>query len=298
MSAMKKKTYIPASVHGMCGGVFSALKTLEEFTAEHGEVYVFRELVHNRAVTAEFTAKGVHFVSRAEEIPDGAAVVIGAHGVGAELEKTLRRKASVCRDATCPLVKKLHRIAASLTPDRQLVIGGKSGHPEVIGIAGNSGTPHIHVVASAEEAAALPELSAPEFLSQTTMDHGEVEKILAALKARFPEIRIHSGVCDASRTRQKAVLELTERCDLILVIGSAHSSNARRLQEIAERRGTTAFLIDGADELPEAELECASIVGVTSGASTPEYLFSAVTEALERRGFRRDDAGASGTPRT
>lgn len=298
MSAMKEKIYIPASVHGMCGGVFSALKTLEEFTAEHGEVYVFRELVHNRAVTEQFTEKGVHFVSRAEDIPDGAAVVIGAHGVGAELEKFLRGKASVCRDATCPLVKKLHRIAASLSPDRQLVICGKSGHPEVIGIAGNSGTPHIHVVSSAEDAAALPELSAPEFLSQTTMDHGEVEKLLTILKARFPEMRVHSGVCDASRTRQKAVIDLAKRCDLILVIGSAHSSNAKRLQEIAERQGRKAFLLDNADELPEAELERASVVGVTSGASTPEYLFSAVTEALERRGFRRGGDEVSGTPRT
>ena len=130
------------------------------------------------------------------------------------------------------------------------------------------------------------------------MDHGEVEKVLTALKARFPGIRAHSGVCDASRTRQKAVLDLAKRCDLILVIGSAHSSNAKRLQEIAERQGRKAFLLDNADELPETELERASVVGVTSGASTPEYLFSAVTEALERRGFRRGGDGASGTPRT
>ncbi|MCI5778662.1 MAG: 4-hydroxy-3-methylbut-2-enyl diphosphate reductase [Lentisphaeria bacterium] len=295
---MKRKTYLPASVHGMCGGVFAALRILDEFASARGEVYVFRELVHNRAVTADLAARGVRFVDKPDDIPDGAAVVIGAHGVGADLERELRRKAAVCRDATCPLVKKLHRIAAALTPEEQLVICGKSGHPEVRGIAGNSGTPAVFIVGSAAEVAALPELSLPVFLSQTTVDHAEAEAVLAALKRRFPQLTAHSGVCDASRKRQEAVLELAGKCELVLVIGSPHSSNARRLQEIAARQGAESFLIDSAAELPLAALDRVSTVGVTSGASTPEHLFAAVTAALERLGFSCAGAEASGTPNT
>ena len=291
---MKKKCYITASVHGMCGGVFSALRILDEATAGNQEVYVFRELVHNRAVTAKLTVAGVHFVNDIDHIPAGSAIVIGAHGVSAGIEAVLRAKASSCRDATCPLVKKLHHIAASLSPDEQLVICGKSGHPEVAGIAGNSGTEAVFIVPSVNEVKALPELTAPVFISQTTVDHQEVATVLNALKKRFPHIKECSSVCDASRKRQNAVIQLASKCDVILVIGSPHSSNAQRLREIAGQHGAKAFLIDNADEIPAAAVNTADVIGITSGASTPEYLFDAVVEVLESMGFTCGDDAVSG----
>lgn len=291
------KQYFTAAVHGMCGGVFAALKVLDEVIARHQEVYVFRELVHNKAVTADLSARGVHFVDDIALIPAGAAIVIGAHGVAAETENILRAKASFCRDATCPLVKKLHRIAAGLTPQEQLIICGKSGHPEVSGIAGNSGTPDIFIVPDTAAVADLPEMPRPVFISQTTVDHNEVLAVKDVLLRRYPHLREFSGVCDASRRRQEAVIALASHCDLVLVIGSGHSSNAKRLCEIAQRQGAAAYLIDHAGEIPPAALDQAEKVGVTSGASTPEHLFDGVTAALREHGFICGDA-VSGTPNT
>ena len=291
------KKYFTANVHGMCGGVFAALRILDEMISTVPEVYVFRELVHNKAVTAELTARGVHFVDDISLIPPGSAVVIGAHGVSAEIEKTLHAKASVCRDATCPLVKKLHRIAASLSQQDQLIICGKSGHPEVAGIAGNSGTENIFIVPDIPAAETLPAMGNPVFISQTTVDYNEVEAVRKYLKQRYPHLKEFSGVCDASRQRQTAVIDLASRCDLVLVIGSAHSSNARRLREIAQQHGAESYLIDHAGELPDAALDHAFTVGITSGASTPEHLFDGVTAALRERGFICGDA-ASGNQHT
>ncbi len=297
-SAGKKKLCITAPVHGMCGGVFAALQKLDEMHRKHGKVYVFRELVHNRAVTEELSAKQICFVNDPSEIPDDSAVVIGAHGVSREIEKILREKASHLQDASCPLVKKLHRIASALNPAQQLVICGRQGHPEVDGIAGNSGTGEVYIVSSPEAAAGLPELPEPVFISQTTVDHQEVESVLAVLKKRFPGIKVSSGVCDASRSRQKAVIELAGMCDAVLVIGSGHSSNARRLCEIAAKLCGKAFLIDNAAEIPWSELEDICRVGVTSGASTPEYLFTEVVSELESAGFSCGGDADSGTPDT
>lgn len=295
---MKKKSCITASIHGMCGGVFAALRILEQMSDAHGRVYVLHELVHNHAVTAQLRAKNVCFVDDPDDIPANSAVVIGAHGVSREIENILRAKAAYLQDATCPLVKKLHRIAAGLSPAQQLIICGKAGHPEVEGIAGNSNAGAVYIVSSPEDAAALPALSAPVFVSQTTVDHQDVEAVLAVLKERFPGIAVSSGVCDASRQRQGAVIDLAGVCDAVLVIGSAHSSNARRLCEIARKVCKKAFLIDGENDIPWAELAEIQQIGVTSGASTPEYLFDGVISALADRGFSCGDAAMCGNPCT
>lgn len=282
---MKEKIYLAAEVFGMCGGVHAALKTLEELISSAGQgVYVFRELVHNTAVTAGFEAQGVTFTENIADIPAGSPLVIGAHGVAPEVENVLRSRAGICRDATCPLVKKLHSVAASLSPDDELVIYGKKSHPEVQGVAGHSGTPHIFIISSPAEAAGVPELSRPVFISQTTVDHSEVEAALEILKKRFPEIRICSGICDASKKRQEAVIKLASQVDAVLVLGSGHSSNARRLREIAERAGVKAFLLDSAAGLTDEMLQFPRL-GVTSGASTPQYLFDGLLAALEEKGF-------------
>ena len=284
---MDRKFYLTADVFGMCGGVHAALKVLEGLlTLPDRDVFVFHELVHNHSVTESFIRQGVTFAASIEEIPNGATLVIGAHGVSPKVEAALRARAGKCLDATCPLVKKLHHIADSLTDSEQLILFGKAGHPEVDGVAGHSGTRHLYLISSPEEADDLPAMDNPVFISQTTVDHDEVEKTLLKLRKRFPNLKECSGICDASKKRQAAVIKLAEKVECVIVIGSNHSSNAKRLREIAERAGAAAFLIDNASMLTGEILNFSSI-GITSGASTPQYLFDEVTAALEAHGFAK-----------
>lgn len=285
ISIMSEKVYFIAEIYGMCGGVHAALNTLEKLVASQGQtVYVFNELVHNNSVTGNFIRRGVHFVNRIEEVPLGATLVIGAHGVSPSVEEALRRRAGTCHDASCPLVKKLHQIAGEVTPEEELIIFGKAGHPEVEGVAGYSGTDKLYLISSPEEISGLPEMKSPVFISQTTVDHGQVSKALELLTGRFANLRVCSGVCDASRKRQEAVLKLVERVEAVLVVGSGHSSNARRLCELARSSGAAAFLIDNAGMITP-EMTGFSRIGITSGASTPQYLFNEVVDFLENLGF-------------
>ena len=282
---MSKKYYFKAEIFGMCGGVHTALNTLQELVDRAGQgVFVFNELVHNRSVTDSFIRQGVSFVNKIEDVPQGAPLVIGAHGVAPELETALRARAGECVDATCPLVKKLHRIAAGLGKEEELILFGKAGHPEVAGVAGYSAAGKLFIISSADEVDSLPDLRNPVFISQTTVDHGEVNAALEKLKQRFPQLKECSNICDASWKRQIAVLELAKKCDAVLVIGSLHSSNARRLMEIARRTGIEAALIDDASQITP-EMLSFDCIGITSGASTPQYLFDGVVSALEKAGF-------------
>lgn len=286
---MANKTFFVCEVHGMCGGVFAALQLLEQTLNEAGDapVYVLHELVHNNPVTRAFEARGVHFVDAPGDIPDGAYAMIGAHGVSSETGEFLRQKTPHLFDATCPLVKKLQSFAAALEADDQLIIYGKPHHPEVVGVRGHSCAGNNFIISSIAEVEKLPELPKPSFISQTTVDANAADQIKAALEKRFPHIRSTPGVCDASRRRQAAVTAAAKEADLVLIVGSTHSSNACRLREIAAANCPTgsAFLVDGPDMLPEKELSAASRVAVSSGASTPEDIFEKVLEALQLRGF-------------
>lgn len=282
-----KKQYIIADVHGMCGGVFAALKKIGQLQAAHKNqtIYVLHELVHNTAVTRELEAANVRFINDPCELPANSIALIGAHGVSAAVEAELRSRAKTVADATCPLVKKLQNTAAALTGKEQLVIYGKPGHPEVVGTAGHSKAQAVYIVSSMEDIAALPELSDPVFISQTTVDSAKSEAAMQQLMKRFPQIRCIPGVCDASKQRQKAVIELAEKCPLVIIAGSAHSSNACRLQEIAASCGAKAFRVDSAEELPEEELTKYDLVGLSSGASTPESVLEKIIARLQKMGF-------------
>ena len=174
--------------------------------------------------------------------------------------------------------------SAVLTGKDELILFGKAGHPEVAGVAGHSAAGKLIIISSADDVDSLPELAHPVFISQTTVDHGEVNAALEKLKLRFPQLEECSNVCDASWKRQNAVLELAKKCDAVLIIGSAHSSNARRLMEIARRTGVAAFLIDDASQIT-SEMLSFDRIGISSGASTPQYLFDGVVAALETAGF-------------
>ena len=281
------KHYLTARVHGMCGGVFAALKTIDRLiTGNPGKtIYVLHELVHNTTVTNELESRGVRFINSPDELPPGSIALIGAHGVSAAVEAQLRSKAAHLADATCPLVKKLQNIAASLSADDQLIIFGKPGHPEVVGTAGHSTAQMTCIVSNKADIDALPELSNPVFVSQTTVDANKSEEAMTLLQKRFPHIRCTPGVCDASKQRQSAVIELARRCPVVIIAGSAHSSNACRLREIAENQGAKAFRIDNAEELPEAELAKCELVGLSSGASTPESVLEKIIARLQKMGF-------------
>ena len=242
-------------------------------------VYVLHELVHNRTVTEQMRRRGAIFIATPEELPEGATCLIGAHGVGSETERRLRERTSRVVDATCPIVKKVQQIAAKLTDDEALVLFGVRGHPEAEGILGHAVTPSRFLVTGVAEVAELPELAHPVFLCQTTLDQEQAEEVFAALRDRFPQARREGTICPASSERQAAVKELVKRVELLLVIGSPHSSNANRLREIGERAGIPACLVDGPEQLP-ADLAKFTRVGIAAGASTPDEQIQRVVAAV------------------
>lgn len=285
MAAEHGRTLFVAEVCGFCGGVTRALDAFRRAGAGGGPVYVLRELVHNSFVTGDMKRHGAIFVRTPDEVPSGATLLIGAHGVTPEVEQTARRRGLNVVDATCPLVRNLHRAAAGLDRNQQLVLHGKSGHPEAEGILGHSRAGANYLVATAEEVRALPELSRPVLLTQTTLGYHEVEKIRQLLRRRFPNLETPGGVCDASRRRQLAVEKLAARCEAVVVIGSSHSSNANELRETAAGMGVKSWLVDSSEEL---RLECFQSVrrlGLTAGASTPDELIRAAVARLEAFGF-------------
>ena len=273
-----------ASSLGFCGGVRRAMEAFERLRAEtpvEDSVYVLHELVHNCTVTEQMRARGAVFISAPEELPEGARCLIGAHGVGAQVERRLRERTCYLVDATCPIVKKVQKNAAKLKDDETLVLFGVRGHPEAEGILGHAGTARNFLVTSVEEIAELPELSKPVFLCQTTMENEQANLVFAALYARFPDARRDGSICHASEERQKAVEELVKQVDILLVIGSAHSSNANRLKEIGERAGISSYLIEGPKQLP-ADLASYQRIGLSAGASTPEEQVRQTIEAIQQ----------------
>jgi len=276
-----------ASPRGFCRGVKGALeafdRALNEFSAP---IYVLYELVHNRSVSEEMLRKGAVFVQSPEEVPEGAVLLFGAHGVSGELFRRAEARHLRVIDATCPLVKRLHKEASEVKQDEDLVIFGHPSHHETAGVVAHSGAGRTFVVSTPEEAEALPVLRRPLLLTQTTLSYHEAERIASLLKARFPNLRLPGGVCNASLLRQKAVEATAMQTELVLIIGSAHSSNANRLRETAERAGARAILIETVADLPEEALRSVKRVGLSAGASTPDALIADAVRVLNERGYR------------
>ena len=281
-----RRQLIMAAKRGFCGGVRTAMARLEGFlAADPAEpVYVLHELVHNRHLTDSFRRRGVRFVNTLAEVPAGARLILGAHGVSAETERAAKRVTARLSNATCPLVRARQRAAAGLDAGDSLILLGHPGHSEVAGILGWSGAGENIVVPDAEAAERVAVALHPVALAQTTFAADELEKCLKVLKRRFPEIICRGGLCRASEERQRSVRELAARVELVVVIGAAHSSNARRLCETAERGGTESLLAESATELPERVFGLAR-VGLTSGASTPDEDFNAAAERFAASGF-------------
>ncbi len=284
---IKKEPIRLACERGFCAGVRGALSLFDRTLEAYGApLYVLDELVHNVTVTESLRSRGAIFVASLGEVPAGATLLLGAHGVPAKtLDDAEKRHLSVV-DATCPLVRKLQSLAAAIAPERDLILFGDAAHPEMKGVAARSGTKKIHFVASVEEIDALPaNLNAPFFLSQTTRNFQEIRAVAEKLKSRFPQLEDHAGACNAVMARQNAVRELAKHCEIVLICGSKHSSNALRLKEIASECGAKSFLLEEPSQLPGDELKCVRCVGISSGASTPEESVQKIVDALHTMGF-------------
>ena len=265
-----------ARPRGFCAGVTRAVSIVERALAIYGApVYVHHEIVHNRTIVRSLKEKGAVFVDSLESVPDGATLIFSAHGVPKAIEDAARARPLTIFDATCPLVTKVHReITKMHAAGLPVVIIGHKGHPEVEGTLGQvpSG---ITVVESVQDVKALP-AGSPMLacVTQTTISADDAADVTTALKERFPNLIVpkKSDICYATQSRQDAVKKLAYQVDLVLVIGSESSSNSNRLKEVAERCGTRAYLIEDASRLRPDWLNGINSVGITAGASAPEFL--------------------------
>jgi len=278
-----------AAPRGFCAGVERAVDIVELALGAYGPpVYVRHAIVHNTHVVADLSAKGAVFVEDECEVPPGSVLVFSAHGVPPAARRNAQDRGLETIDATCPLVTKVHLETLKYAREGySIVLIGHAGHQEIIGTTGHA-PEAITLVETAEDVEAL-DLDDPTrvaYLSQTTLSVDEASTIIEALKRRYPLARGPRGddICYATQNRQDATKVLAERADLVLVVGSAHSSNSNRMVEVARAHGAPrAELVEDADALCDEWLDGVNVVGLTSGASAPEVLVSGVITALRAR---------------
>lgn len=278
-----------AQPRGFCAGVDRAIDIVERALELYGApIYVRHEIVHNRYVVNDLRQKGAVFIDELDEAPAGATVIFSAHGVSRAVKEEAERRGLRVFDATCPLVTKVHvEVSRMRQAGREIIMIGHKGHPEVEGTLGQAND-GMYLVETPEDVAAL-QVRDPEnlaFVTQTTLSVDDAAEVAEALRRRFPSIvePRKSDICYATQNRQDAVKIMAPQCDLVLVVGSANSSNSNRLREVAERKGVKAYLIDGPEMIDPAWLEGARRVGVTAGASAPDVLVRQVIDRLKELG--------------
>ncbi|HEU4865244.1 MAG TPA: 4-hydroxy-3-methylbut-2-enyl diphosphate reductase [Actinomycetota bacterium] len=278
-----------AAPRGYCAGVERAVEAVERALQTHGApVYVRKQIVHNAHVVRDLESKGAVFVDEETRVPEGAVVVLSAHGVAPEVHENAAARRLTVLDATCPLVTKVHLEARRFAKkDRTIVLIGHAGHEEVVGTTGQAPDRTV-LVQDVAEARSLRVVDPDNlaYLTQTTLSVDETNEIVEALRDRFPSIEgpPREDICYATQNRQDAVKELARRADVVLVIGSDNSSNSKRLAEVAREQGTPAHLVDDETEVESAWLDGADVVGITSGASAPEWLVDRMLSWLASRG--------------
>ncbi|MFA5591545.1 MAG: 4-hydroxy-3-methylbut-2-enyl diphosphate reductase [Lysobacteraceae bacterium] len=283
-----------ANPRGFCAGVDRAIEIVKRAIENFGApIYVRHEVVHNRFVVDDLKQRGAVFVEELDEVPDDATVIFSAHGVSQAVRAEAQRRGLKVFDATCPLVTKVHmEVSRHCRAGRDVILIGHAGHPEVEGTMGQwrreSAAGSIHLVENVEDVAQLV-LGQPEnvaYTTQTTLSVDDTRAVIAALRERFPAIQgpRHDDICYATQNRQDAVRELARQCDLVLVVGSANSSNSNRLRELAQRDGVEAYLIDDAADIHPEWLTGKQRIGVTAGASAPDVLVQGVLARLDSLG--------------
>jgi len=276
-----------ANPRGFCAGVVRAIDIVERaLTLGKNPVYVRHEIVHNKHVVETLKGRGAVFVDETDQIPEGALTIFSAHGVSKDVERAAAERRLDVIDATCPLVHKVHNEGRRYAERGfDVILIGHAGHPEVEGTRGQIGG-RLHVVGTLADIAAL-QIADPDkvaFITQTTLSVDDTRDLIGALRARYPAIigPDTRDICYATQNRQRAVKEMTRAANLVLVIGSANSSNSNRLRELAEADGVPSYLIDGPQSLDPAWLDGVACMGLTAGASAPETLVEATLAALAR----------------
>ncbi len=265
---------------GFCAGVDRAIDVVETCLEIFGApVYVKHAIVHNTHVVGDLEKKGAKFVEDLDEIPSGEKVILvfSAHGTPPSIKEEAKGRGHKVIDATCPLVTKVHLEAKRYANEGYFIIYvGHRGHPEPIGVMGEIGSESIVLIEDASEVEALsvPQEEKLVYLNQTTLSIPDVSHTIEALKKRFPNIIAppSSDICYATTNRQYAARELGKKCDLVLVIGSVTSSNSQRLRDVSEEEGAKAYLIDDESQIESSWFVGVETLGITSGASAPEYL--------------------------
>lgn len=279
-----------AAPRGFCAGVDRAVRIVEVALEKFGApVYVRHEIVHNKTVVDGLAAKGAVFVEELDDVPEGAPVVFSAHGVSRAVVAEADRRNMIAVDATCPLVTKVHVETRRHAAQRKhVLLIGHAGHPEVEGTMGQVDSGDITLVETAEDArtVAPPEDAALAFATQTTLSVDDTAEIISILQFRFPEITGPRGedICYATTNRQNAVKHIAPRCDIVLVVGAENSSNSKRLVEVAERAGAArGRLVADVSAINWDEIDSATHIGLSAGASAPESLIHNIIDTMRAR---------------
>ena len=284
-AAVGRRRVLLAAPRSFCAGVERAISVVERAIERYGApVYVRRQIVHNTHVVRDLESKGAVFVGELEDVPDGAVVVLAAHGVAPAVREQATRRSLLTIDATCPLVAKVHREARRYADaGYAIVLVGHADHEEIVGTVGEA-PDDIAVVTSLDDVIDLrvPDDRRVAYLTQTTLATDETGQVVEALRARFAELEgpAADDICYATQNRQDAVRLLAAECDLILVVGSRNSSNSNRLVEVSRRAGCPAHLIEDESEIDPSWIDGAATIGLTAGASAPEAIVQRVVDAL------------------
>ena len=284
----QKKLFL-ARHYGFCNGVKRAIDTVNavlQSVPENETIYIYNEIVHNSFVVNNLKSRGVKFVHSLDAVPPGSMIIWSAHGVPPELEDEARQRRLTIKDATCPLVKRLHDLASKYSQDGDAVIFiGHANHPESIGVLGCG---NIRCVSNADDCYALPDFSPDQkiyVLTQTTWCSNETDVLLEVLKKRYPNLELVSGSCYATTERQQSVRDLIQQqhIEQLLVIGSPKSSNSNRLCEVAMQYNVPAQLVDDPEQIEFMEFNTVSTLGITAGASAPDILLQRSLEILQKK---------------
>jgi len=282
-----------ASPRGFCAGVDRAIEIVKRAIDKLGvPIYVRHEVVHNDFVVDSLKAKGARFIKSLDDAPHGANVVFSAHGVSITVKNKAKKKNLNILDATCPLVTKVHKQVRNYAKAQmEVILIGHAGHPEVEGTLGqfenNKGA--IYLVETVADAKNLKPIRPDKlaYVSQTTLSLDDTQEIVKVLKQKYPDIKSpkKDDICYATQNRQNAIRAIVSEVDLMLIVGSPNSSNSNRLRELAGKMGKPAHLINNTTEIADYWLHNIKNVGVSSGASAPEFLVQEVITYLEQKGF-------------
>jgi 4-hydroxy-3-methylbut-2-enyl diphosphate reductase len=289
------KRVLVASPRSFCAGVVRAIDIVEKLLERHGPpVYVRHEIVHNVHVVRDLESRGAVFVESEEEVPEGALVVLSAHGVAPQVYEKCKERGLQVVDAVCPLVSKVHAEARRYAArGHKIALVGHAGHVEVEGTMGEAPDSIVLVETPEDvEALELEEGESLAYLTQTTLSLDDTADVVQALRERTPDLvgPPSADICYATQNRQDAVKRICEEASVVLVVGSQTSSNANRLVEVAQGGGASAYLIDDESDLDPAWLDGHETVGLTAGASSPENIVNRVVSRLGELGYRdRED---------